>query len=176
MVDGTLSSPNFPIDIEGGTLKGTGTINGDVFMNGTMAPGDSPGAFTISGNYTQTTNGTFELEILNSGFDQLTVGGMVSLDGTLDVLLAQGFDPALGTTYKFLFFAPGELTGMFADIQNDYFNNGTERWLVFYDNAGGFVELSAVPNANPAPEPASLLLLGSGLLTIGYGVRRRLMK
>ena len=69
---------------------------------------------------------------------------MVSLDGTLEILLAQGFDPAVGTTYKFLLFTPGDLSGMFASIQSDVFNDGTEKWLVIYDNANGYVELAAV--------------------------------
>ena len=83
---------------------GTGTINGNIEMGGTMAPGDSVGSFAINGVYAQTSNGTFELEVTSGGFDQLTVGGMVSLDGTLDILLEQGFNPAVGTVYKFLLF------------------------------------------------------------------------
>jgi hypothetical protein len=39
-----------------------------------------------------------------------------------------------------------------------------------------FRSLGLLGTANATPEPSSLLLLGSGLLRMGYGVRRRLMK
>jgi PEP-CTERM motif len=59
---------------------------------------------------------------------------------------------------------------MFASLQNEYFNHGTERWLVIYNNFGGYVELEVAP----APEPASFLLLGSGLLSVAFGLRRKM--
>jgi hypothetical protein len=103
----------------------------------------------------------------------INVDGSALLDGTLDILLQGGFNPSVGATYKFLNFTPGELSGIFAYIENDIFNGGTEKWGIDYDNADGFVELIAEPNQ--VPEPATLLVLIPGLLGMGYGLRRKLL-
>jgi len=103
------------------------------------------------------------------------VSGTALLAGTLDALLQGGFNPAVGSTYKFLFANPGEISGTFSSILNDLFNDGTERWLVDYDNGDGYVELIAQSNGSPVPEPATLLVLIPGLLGVGYGLRRRLL-
>jgi hypothetical protein len=59
-------------------------------------------------------------------------------------------------------FTAGQPNGVFANIQNDIFiNNGSEMWLVNYDNANGFVEITAETHATS--EPDTLLLLMPGL-------------
>src|SRR3954466_3725215 len=77
------------VSLQGGTLKGTGTLGGPVNnTGGTVAPGASPGLLTISGSYTQGPGGTLQEEITGtalSAFDRLAVGGAVSLDGTLAI-------------------------------------------------------------------------------------------
>src|SRR5207302_1570678 len=47
----------------GGTLKGTGTVAANVSNGGTVAPGNSPGVLTITGNYTQTSGRTLNIEL-----------------------------------------------------------------------------------------------------------------
>lgn len=101
----------------------------------------------------------------------IDVSGAVKLAGTLDVLLANGFDPANGQSFIFLNFTPGELSGVFSNIADQYFNNDTQQWEVTYNNAAGFVELTAeafsAPPPSTAPEPASVMLFGAGLAGLG---------
>ena len=90
-----------------------------------------------------------------NGFGVIVVNGPVHLGGTLDVQLGQGFTPKVGSTYEFITFTPGSYDGsLFASVLNGVFNNGTEMWVLVYNNAGGYIELDAQPNA--VPEPSSL--------------------
>jgi hypothetical protein len=66
-------------DIEiGGLFTGTGTFDGDLENNGTVAPGTSPGLLTVSGDYEQNSSGQLNIEVNGTGdgqFDVLRVDG-----------------------------------------------------------------------------------------------------
>ncbi|MBI2753527.1 MAG: filamentous hemagglutinin N-terminal domain-containing protein [Betaproteobacteria bacterium] len=104
----------------GGTLSGTGTIIGNVSNSaGTVSPGASPGILTISGNYVQGPSGVLDMQIggttAGTQYDQLIVTGSVSLDGTLNTTLINGFVPVAGNTFT-LIQSGGALTGTFGAI------------------------------------------------------------
>jgi hypothetical protein len=106
--------------LAGGTLKGTGTIVGNVTNNGgTVSPGASPGTLTISGNYVQGPAGVLSMDIAGPlagvEYDQLLVSGTATLDGTLNTSLINGFVPVSGQTFTFIE-AAGGITGTFATI------------------------------------------------------------
>jgi hypothetical protein len=151
------------------SVNNLGTINIDgtsTFVVGGAATG--PGFIQLS-------TGTFG-EMINSAtaFGVVNVAGSASLNGTLDILLQSGYNPAVGTTFTYLLLNPGGLSGTYANILNDIFNGGTEKWLVNYNDAGGYVSLTAASNTiGTTPEPGTFLLLGTGLLSLSYGVRRR---
>ena len=53
------------MEIQGGTLTGSGTIDGDLINGGGVSPGGDgvPGVLTVAGNYTQTTLGVLNIDL-----------------------------------------------------------------------------------------------------------------
>ena len=100
-----------------GTFKGTGSLSGGDFGNeDTVAPGNSPGMLTITGNYTQSSTGTLIEEIGGpASFDRLVVGGLATLGGTLTIQNFGGFTPSVGQFYDAILAAGGR-SGTFAKV------------------------------------------------------------
>jgi hypothetical protein len=106
------------VNIQGGSLAGTGTVNGNVTNAGEVSPGGdgTAGVLTINGSYTQTDTGLLTIDLggttAGTQYDQLKVTGAASLGGTLTVDLINGFSPAAGNSFQVLTFA--SRTGDFA--------------------------------------------------------------
>ena len=97
----------------GGTLRGHGSIDGNVVNNGTVWPGGSIGTLTINGNYTQGAQGVLNIDATPSGqSDVLAVKGSASIQGST-VVLAQSGNWAARTNYTILT-ATGGVSGQFA--------------------------------------------------------------
>jgi hypothetical protein len=99
-----------------GVVKGKGTLLAPTFTNnGVVAPGDSPGVLTISGNYVQGPGGTLVVElggtVAGTDYDQLVISGNAALDGTLAVVPSTS--PVVpGTAYEVITY--GSRTGDFS--------------------------------------------------------------
>lgn len=102
-LDGGSIASSSPLDIERGSLAGNGTIFGSVTSAGTTSPGFSPGLITISGNDTQQSSGQLSVELggatPGTQYDQVAVSGNVTLAGTLNLALINGFQPALNQKF-----------------------------------------------------------------------------
>ena len=127
-------STNNPLNIQGGALKGSGNITGDV----TIGTG---GAVDIELGGTTPGNGV-------SNYDQLNIIGTATLAGTLKVSLTGGFTPVSGNTFTIMTYASH--SGTFATT-NLPLSCGLV-WNIAY-NPGSAV-LSVATSSNRAPAAA----------------------
>ena len=102
---GVITSPT-PLDIQGGLIRGIGTVAASVTNAGQTGPGLSPGILATSGSYTQTAAGSFAVEIgglvAGTEHDRLAVAGAATLAGGLQVTLVNGFVPSPGDEFTIL--------------------------------------------------------------------------
>ncbi|HUY32931.1 MAG TPA: PKD domain-containing protein [Pirellulales bacterium] len=104
---GTIDIPPQGVVIQAGTtLSGSGTIDANVTMSGTLEPGGAgtAGTVTINGNYTQTSTGTLAIDVggttAGTQYSQLNVSGTATLAGTLAVNAINGFTAAGGQSFR----------------------------------------------------------------------------
>ena len=172
-IDGRLtgSSGSTPVNIQGGILKGTGTITGNVTVSGTgiVHPGDSPGVLFINGNYDTSQGGTLAIDLGGTTVGQysaLAVGGDVILgtDATVDFTTVGGFTPAVGDDFTFLAWT-GNLTGNFGDpVLTNWVCPGT---CTVEEGPGNSFTLDIDPGPT-VPEPSTVVLLGTAMAMAGF--------
>jgi autotransporter-associated beta strand protein len=119
----------------GATLTGAGMISGAVQMNGTWAPGNSPGLVTVNSNVVLGGNLDMELGGLQratsatsgSGYyDAMNVSSGLALGGTLNVALTNGFTPSYGDSFALL--QAAALSGDFGTVNYPALSGGLS-WL-----------------------------------------------
>jgi hypothetical protein len=100
-----------------GFFKGTGVVNGNVVNSGTVAPGASVGQLTVKGNYTQTQDGTLQINASSAeDFSKLVVNGNATIGGTLVVVPLKGFKAQFGQQLS-SFLQANNVSGYFSTIK-----------------------------------------------------------
>ena len=104
-----------------GTIKGTGTIAGDLTNNAKVAPGNSAGTVTVTGNYSASPASTHDFELFSlSSYDQMNIGGTLTLvtsgmtGSTLTVTLQNAYVPTNGDSWDLI--TTGGITGTFKNV------------------------------------------------------------
>jgi hypothetical protein len=169
-VDGTLMGPI--VHITGGTLFGSGVINGNVVNDGTVSPVDVPfrnTTLTTNGNYAQDADGTLVIDIWGGNhFDVLNVSGRASLDGTVDFDFLNGYVP--GSNADFAFLKAGSVEGNFLAL--DFV--GIKCPTCTLKLSLGILSLDT--GSNPptiTSEPGTLILFGTSLLGLAILLRQQ---
>ena len=148
----------------GQTLKGGGTVLGNVLVRGRTSPGSSAGVLTV-GDITYADGSMLEIELGGTArgtqYDVLDADGAVTLQtgSRLRVLFLGAFTPADGDTFDVLDFA--SLTGTFTTLNLPALDPGLT-WDTGRLYADGVLEV--------VPEPATLALVALGALAV---IRRR---
>ena len=161
----------------------------EVIIAGLFKPGHSPGEFVTDGDLTYQADAITEIEIGGleavTEYDQVRVGGLLSLDGILKIILYptdNAFIPSAGDSFKIFTF--GSLAGSFKEIIGldigefregcsfQYVTNAHDITLVTQcaDLQTSFL---SVGQLSQVPEPGMLVIFGLGLVGMGVIRRRR---
>jgi hypothetical protein len=183
-----------------GTIEAN-TISNAEFNIGDMPM--TVGQLAITGNYTQGANGslTFDIASLTS-YDQLNVSGRASLNGLAMINLLNGYIPQVGNMFDIMNFASSSgtfsmvvglpingsehfvleynPTNLTLDVvsgpsqaSSGHGSGYFEPYVSDVTNGLNETNLSNSGSPQPAPEPSSIFLLGSGVVGIGAMLRRR---
>lgn len=164
-------------------FTGSGTIEANLINSGTVSPGSSPGTITVTGDYTQQSDGTLAIELggttPDTEHDQLAVSGAVTLGGALNVTLINEFSPELGDSFTIMTY--GSVSGSFASASLPTLAPGlkwgvsmgesTMRLVVLAD--GGSISGEVTYTGNHGTEPITIGLFtdpgGAPVHTVNVG-------
>ncbi|MCX7866101.1 MAG: autotransporter-associated beta strand repeat-containing protein [Limisphaera sp.] len=163
-VDGSLGST--PVTVAGGTLSGTGTLNGpvDIQSGGTLAPGAGLGTLTVAHTLTLGPGSVTAVEVdaATGACDLVTGLWAVTYGGTLRVIKVAGaFAP--GQRWK-LFDAPGTYYGAFDAVEPAAPGPGLAWDLsqLTVDGTVGVVSVGEMPRLEFVRIPGALQLYWTG--------------
>ncbi len=150
------------------------TVTGGFTNSGVVAPGQSPGTLTITGDYIQDPIGTLLIELGGNtqgvDYDYLNITGLAVLGGILEVTLWNGFNPQNGDIFDIL--QAGSISGEF-DFNQLIMPNGWS-WEIAYLNLDDGISGNDIVRltANAVPLPNAIWLLSSGVIGL-IGIRRK---
>jgi len=170
----------------GSATVSLGTLTGTAFGTGAAASGPAAYSLTQSGNINMTYNGTF-WDITQDNPISFCYGGSGSCDGSLltgDLQLVSFFQTGKSGTFNGnleanLTITGGSLAGVFGGIGHAAMLSFTVDLASLNGDLstteGSFSGPISAGELKPVPEPATLGMLGTGLMLLGGAIRRRLL-
>jgi autotransporter-associated beta strand protein len=186
VVNGNLSSASVSVT-SGATLAGSGTVTGSTTIqdSGTLAPGNSPGLITFTGDLTFNhvdAKAVFEVNGTGRGttFDAVNVSGALTYNG--DLTVSFGYSPTVPPSVTYALFNFNTETGDFDTITigGSYTASLTRAGDLWSGTDGGntvtfsFDQTNGVLTVAAIPEPSALAALaGFGVIGLALSRRRR---
>ena len=167
VTEGTLSAngvllSNVQVD-RAGTVRGTGAIAGNMRVDGTLAPGNSPGTLAVTGTVMLTDDATLQIDIDGYGtgagagnYSRLLVSGAAGrfvANGTLQPLLrgisgnaGNAFTPMVGDMFRIVS-GEGGVTGTFDRLLQPTEGLAANTRFQVYYTTGFDIDLYVTPTA-----------------------------
>lgn len=154
------------VTVSGGTLDGTGTVQGSVNnTGGTVGPD-----IAIDGGFTQGPGGTLAIGIDSLlAFDVFDITGTATLDGTLDLTVAAGYLSTAEIGDSFTIVNWQGFSGSFATVTG--LDLGDGKFFALDYGASGLT-LTVATEVAAVPAPGILAIFGIGLAGLGFARRR----
>jgi autotransporter-associated beta strand protein len=167
----------------GQTVKGIGTIDigagKTVAILGTLAPGNSPGLLSVTGDLLLGASSTTLMEIAGlvrgTGYDATDVSGLLTYGGSMNLVFGSLFDD--GASFNLFDFA--SQAGAFSSIvaSGSYSatlaDNGSGVWTGVAANGQTLTFTQSDGVLAIVPEPGTIALAGIGLAIAGWSLRKR---
>ncbi|MBW4657016.1 MAG: autotransporter domain-containing protein [Kaiparowitsia implicata GSE-PSE-MK54-09C] len=177
IVNGSIASSSGLTVAAGATLAGSGILP-STLVNGTLAPGNSPGTLTVNGNLVLGAGSLYLAEVQGPLADRINVTGTASLAGALR-LVPLGGAYLFAAPYTLLSAAGGlggtsfgtvDTTGSFGDgVTSSIAYTGTEIRLTLTPKPLAPIVIDPVP---PGPTPSPRLGVGrpANALSVASGI------
>jgi hypothetical protein len=151
-----------PVTIAGCTINdatGTDVIASSVTLDGTIAPGNSPGILTVNGDFTFAADSTLEIEIggtspgvTSTDHDQVDVTGSVTISSNVTLMTSSfnSFTAASGDSFVIVNNDGADaISGTFDGLSQgaliaDFVGNGVNAIITYTGGDGNDIELTAV--------------------------------
>lgn len=181
IVNGSIHASSAVTVKSGAIVGGSGAINGSLTVEsgGIAAPGESPGTLEVGGAFDLDAGGTLAMELtgatVGTEYDQLIVGGAITLDGDLDITLT--YAPTEGTNFFLIDnLGGGAVTGAFAGLaQGATFVADGQLFQISYTGDSGTNSFTGGNDVvvQAVPEPSAIGMLGAGLFMLTHLLRRK---
>jgi len=170
-----------------GTIGSSLTVDSTVVLSPSASPGGGPGNLTFTNPLTLTTGGTINFSIYDAngaagtGYSLITANGgaifsaspgtigfnLFSVNSSGGSAAALNFNPSNSYSWTVINANGGSLSGFTANqfnLNTSGFTNGTGGGSFTFTQVGNSLDL----NFTPVPEPSTWILMGAGILTLGF--------